>query len=1275
MMSGARETMSGQAARQDGALNWWGGTWGATNDVVVAINGGFFNMTTGLIDGGQIQSGWYAHWFNDMGSFSGFAWKTDRTAFHGECIDHTAANVYVKFVSNGSTMGIDGVNRTPGTSDLVVFTPQWDNQTPTGTRTEVVVRMQSPTITTSGTGHTTGTIISKAQNTGSTWIPFDCIVLSAGGSKGTTLAGSASVGDTVYVYQQLVEKNEPDVQGSGACQTNTGVNWANVYASINTNYHFLKDGVVRVPDAVAHPGYIGYVNLNPRTAICWNSTYVFFIVCDGRSSSSIGMSCERLGNWAKATLGATDGVNCDGGGSSEMIVNGTIVNNPSDGSERAVCNGVLMINVVPKQQTTTFSTGQTVTVASAANLRLGPGTNYGLRGTASAGQTGTVLSHSLNGVYAKGYNWWYVSIGGVSAWIGETLLVGGGVCVPPSITSQPGDFNACEGSPASFSVSASGTGPLAYQWQRSTNGGLSYQNVTTGSGGTTAYYTTEATTSAMSGYLYRCVVTGQCSPVAVSNGAALTVGTCTAPVLVNGGFEESSTNGVGNGWTSYTQSTAAFSLQTASPAEGSKYQQVQVTTANNYAGVYQVVTGCTTGAVYTIAGYYRTNSTSATASVRVDTAGGTTRPSTVNQSTTSTAFVPFSFNVTAAGPTMTIFLDALVTTASKACAFDGISISGNGCVTPTAPTSASADPSTICAGSMTTLTAAGGSSDPCKWYAGGCGGTLVGTGTTIVVNPTSTTTYYARRENGCGVTTCVSATVTVSGTAPAATVGGPQLINSGGTTTSLGGNTPIPPATGAWSVVSGGTGTFSSVSDPNATFTHVSGAGPFVLRWTVTSPPCTPAYADVIVRIGHYCLINGNFDSGFDGDIGTGWTKADPPAGEWAMSTSIAHSSPASQRITDVTGAPAYTTWLYQQFNVKPNRVYVPKLWIYRLDSAVARIGVDPDGGTNFTTGDAIPAQNQWTYRVHDAFTSGSTGIASIGLSAGYQTNSGTVYFDDVTVEPQAPQSTGGTSTINAGSTATLTASGGFGGDSSELCWYTGPAGTGAKVGVGTTLVVAPASTTTYYPRWETSGDCGISEDGASVTVTVTTPLPAPTVTSITPAWGSNNGTTSVTDLAGANFQSGASVKLTRSGQSDIAATGVSVVNSTKITCSLGLSGKKTGLWNVVVTNPDLQSGTLANGFGIGLTAGLPLAGTTIRSLLQTAAVAASGSRLFCVWGKVQTIDARTFWLDDGSGIQIKVFAPGYSVATGSYAAAIGAVDVSVTPPVLISASGKIKAY
>jgi len=52
-------------------------------------------------------------------------------------------------------------------------------------------------------------------------------------------------------------------------------------------------------------------------------------------------------------------------------VNGTVMNNPSDGSERAVANGMLMCNLVAKSQSTTFSANDAVRTTASANVRQG----------------------------------------------------------------------------------------------------------------------------------------------------------------------------------------------------------------------------------------------------------------------------------------------------------------------------------------------------------------------------------------------------------------------------------------------------------------------------------------------------------------------------------------------------------------------------------------------------------------------------------------------------------------------------------------------------------------------------------------------------------------------------------------------------------------------------------------------------------------------------------------------------------------------------------------
>lgn len=100
----------------------------------------------------------------------------------------------------------------------------------------------------------------------------------------------------------------------------------------------------------------------------------------------------------------------------------------------------------------------------------------------------------------------------------------------PAITSQPQNDTVCAGSGvnATFSVTASGTG-LTYQWQ--VNSGSGYTNI---SGATGSTLTVSSVTSAMSGDLYRCVVSGTCTPSVTSSAALLTV--YTAPsVLTNTG--------------------------------------------------------------------------------------------------------------------------------------------------------------------------------------------------------------------------------------------------------------------------------------------------------------------------------------------------------------------------------------------------------------------------------------------------------------------------------------------------------------------------------------------------------------------------------------------------------------------------------------------------------------------------------------------------------------------------------------------------------------------
>lgn len=103
----------------------------------------------------------------------------------------------------------------------------------------------------------------------------------------------------------------------------------------------------------------------------------------------------------------------------------------------------------------------------------------------------------------------------------------------------------------------------------------------------------------------------------------------------------------------------------------------------------------------------------------------------------------------------------------------------------------------------------------------------------------------------------------------------------------------------------------------------------------------------------------------------------------------------------------------------------------------------------------------------------------------------------------------------------------------------------------------------------------------AAIPLAVLAADPPPTVSAITPNSGVNNKSVSITSLSGTGFLSGTKVKLTRTGQYSVEATDVVVVSPTQITCELDLRMVPNGVWNVVVTNTDGQSGTLNNGFTI----------------------------------------------------------------------------------------------
>jgi hypothetical protein len=431
-LSGGFEPVTGMAERYDQAINYWDGSWGSRNDVVVAINGFFYNTSTGVPRSGQIQSGWYAKRFDDYAGESGFAWRSDRIPFIGGCVIHPENKQTVSIPAIGKTLWIDDVNAARGTNQLILYTPQFDTSTKTdNTGTEILVQLTRPSLIIPGpNSYVRGYVRGINKNQGSTLIPFDYVVLSTHGTKADKLS-NVHIGDEIRISQEITHFKQN-------CTTPNALDWTKTYASIGGGFFFLKDS------QIIHYNDLGALERHPRTAIAYNDDYIFFIVVDGRDpENSIGMTIDELAFFTRDTLGATWGVNQDGGGSSTMVINGVVVNRPnanlyeqkiyipiivgsdhgipappdalsktaaesspkllplaSGGFERYVANGMLMVVIEPMEQSSKFSPDEFIITTEITNIRLGPGTNYGVITVAPDYSIGIILDHmnGLNGL-------------------------------------------------------------------------------------------------------------------------------------------------------------------------------------------------------------------------------------------------------------------------------------------------------------------------------------------------------------------------------------------------------------------------------------------------------------------------------------------------------------------------------------------------------------------------------------------------------------------------------------------------------------------------------------------------------------------------------------------------------------------------------------------------------------------------------------------------------------------------------------------------------------
>jgi hypothetical protein len=181
-------------------------------------------------------------------------------------------------------------------------------------------------------------------------------------------------------------------------------------------------------------------------------------------------------------------------------------------------------------------------------------------------------------------------VAGLAGCAGLTSPAGSGNgnhSVAPSIMAQPANQAVIAGQPATFSVTASGTAPLSYQWSKNTS------NI---SGATSASYTTPATTTADNASKFDVVVSNSVSSV-TSAQATLTVSAApVAPSITTQPANQTVTSGQTATFSVVATGTAPLSYQwrknTANigGATSANYTTPATTPADNNAKFDVVVT-------------------------------------------------------------------------------------------------------------------------------------------------------------------------------------------------------------------------------------------------------------------------------------------------------------------------------------------------------------------------------------------------------------------------------------------------------------------------------------------------------------------------------------------------------------------------------------------------------------------------------------------------------------------------------------------------------------
>ncbi len=283
--------------------------------VLAAMNADFFNMETGENDLNQVIEGEIVKGVKKP-SRAQFALGYSRTPYIEKFVfDGTA-------IASDARFAIDAVNSTED-SAIAVLNHFFGNYSRKEDESVLVLH------TIRRSGDTVAAVLRDSLKAGELFEIRDSIQLLRAHASSQAQLNHITVGDTIRLVLGFLPRKE--------------------------HLKTLVGGLPRIvvegrnlPATDSLPGLTAKFTetRHPRSGVGFSrdGSTVYFVTVDGRQQSSVGMSLIEFGD-LMIELGCYEALNLDGGGSTTMVVQGKVVNLPSDANgERPVANALLLIS-------------------------------------------------------------------------------------------------------------------------------------------------------------------------------------------------------------------------------------------------------------------------------------------------------------------------------------------------------------------------------------------------------------------------------------------------------------------------------------------------------------------------------------------------------------------------------------------------------------------------------------------------------------------------------------------------------------------------------------------------------------------------------------------------------------------------------------------------------------------------------------------------------------------------------------------------------------------